>query len=92
MKGNLQEIGFKSNPFDACVGNKMINGKQYTIRFHVDNLMSSHGNKKINDEFEKWLNNKYGEYGEVTASRGKSQLSRIQYSVQVEWQCSDWYE
>ena len=32
--------------------------------------MSSHIDKKINDEFLIWLNNKYGEHREVMASRG----------------------
>ena len=33
--------------------------------------MSSHVNSKVNDEFLKWLNNKYGEFREVMATRGK---------------------
>ena len=52
------------------VVNKIINGKQMTVRFHVDDTMSSHIDSKINDEFLKWLNNKYGEFGEVTCTRG----------------------
>ena len=52
----------------------MINGKQHMIRFHVDNLMSSHVDKKVNDNFHKWLNKKYGSYGEVKVTRGKSMI------------------
>jgi hypothetical protein len=48
-----------------------IHGSQHTVRFHVDDLMSSHRHKKVNDEFYKWLNKKYGNYGDVTATRGK---------------------
>lgn len=33
--------------------------------------MSSHIDPKVNDEFEKWLNEKYGGYGKVKATRGK---------------------
>ena len=46
-------------------------GKQHTIRFHVDDIMSSHKDKKVNDEFNKWLNKMYGKYGEVKVYRGK---------------------
>ena len=48
----------------------MINGKQQTIKFHVDNLKSSHINPKVNDQFKKWLNKIYGGYGEVKTTRG----------------------
>jgi len=45
--------------------------KQHTIRFHVDDLKSSHVNTKVNDEFKIWLNKMYGAFGEVKATRGK---------------------
>ena len=34
--------------------------------------MNSHVDKGVNDEFFKWLNEKYGGHGEVKAMRGKS--------------------
>ena len=67
FRSNLEEKGFN----DPCVANKMINRKQQTIRFHVDDLMSSHIDPKVNDEFHDWLNMKYGEYGAVTCLIGK---------------------
>ena len=48
----------------------MINGEQHTIRYHVDDVLSSHMHPEVNDEFLKWLNKKYGSYGEVKAKRG----------------------
>ena len=42
-----------------------------TIIFHVDDIMSSHVDKKINDEFLVWLNKKYGEHEEVKEMEGK---------------------
>jgi hypothetical protein len=39
--------GFKMNPYDACVWNKMVNGKQFTIVFHIDDLLLSHLNPNI---------------------------------------------
>ena len=34
----LQEWGFTLNPYDKCVANKNIEGKQCTIIWHVDDL------------------------------------------------------
>ena len=48
----------------------MIKGKQQTVVFHVDDLKCSHVNKTVNTDFLKWLNQKYGEYREVKATRG----------------------
>ena len=53
-----------------CVANKTVNGKQHTIRFHVDDLKSSHIDKNVNTKFLKWLNKMYGTHGEVKATRG----------------------
>ena len=59
------------NSYDPCVCNRMIDGKQHTVRFHVDDLMSSHMDPKVNDEFLMWLNEMHGEYAEVKATRGE---------------------
>ena len=53
---DLESIGFVFNSYDPCVCNRMINEKQHTVRFHVDDLMSSHVDSKVNDEFLVWLN------------------------------------
>ena len=71
FKKDLEGIGFRFNPYDPCVANRMRNGRQQTIRFHVDDLMSSHVDPRVNDDFYEWLNAKYGEHGKVTHKRGK---------------------
>ena len=71
FRSNLETIGFEFNPYDPCVANRMVNGKKHTMRFHVDDLMSSHMEAKVNDQFLIWLNKKYGGYGAVKATRGK---------------------
>jgi hypothetical protein len=43
---DLESIGFIINPYDFCVANKMINGKQMTIIWHVDDLKISHADEK----------------------------------------------
>jgi hypothetical protein len=47
--------GFEFNPYDPCVANKMIEGSQMTIRFHVDNCKLSHANPKVMDNMIAWL-------------------------------------
>ena len=74
FRSDLEKDGFKFNPYDPCVANRMKYGKQHTIRFHVDDIMSSHKNKKVNDEFHEWLNKMYGKYGEVKVYHGKNMI------------------
>ena len=71
FRKDLESIGFKFNNYDPCVCNRKMNGKQHSVRFHVDDLMSSHVNRKVNDKFAEWLNRNYGSHGEVKANRGK---------------------
>ena len=42
LVSKLQEWGFVLNPYDKCVANKMIDGSQCTIVWHVDDLKISH--------------------------------------------------
>ena len=70
FRKDLETIGFEFNPYDPCVANRIKNEKQHTVRFHVDDIMSSHVNKKVNDKFLEWLNRNYGKLKRVTSSRG----------------------
>ena len=40
-KKSLTDIGFTINLYNSCVANKMIDGKQMTICWHVDDLKAS---------------------------------------------------
>ena len=71
FRKELEEVGFKFNPYDPCVANRVVRKLQQTIVFHVDDLKSSHKDPKVNDEFVTWLNRKYGEHGAVAVHRGK---------------------
>ena len=53
---DLEDIGFEFNPYDPFVDKRMVNDKQYTIIFHVDDLLSSYIDSKANDLFFKWPN------------------------------------
>jgi hypothetical protein len=55
FRGELEQKGFKFNPYDPCVANCTEKGSQHTLLFHVDDLKSSHKDSKVNDQFDKWL-------------------------------------
>ncbi len=60
LVANLESHGFVLNPYDSCVANKVVNGKQMTVCWHVDNLKVSHCNPNQVTIFGEWLSKKYG--------------------------------
>jgi hypothetical protein len=66
---DLEDRGFVVNPYGPCVANKMVNGKQFTITWHVEDLKLSHVDVKVVDEMISWLKSIYGE--DMRVSRGK---------------------
>jgi hypothetical protein len=73
FRADIESIGFEINPYDICVANRTVNGKQHTITWHVDDLKSSHIDPKVNDRFAKWCESTYGsdDLGNVKIVRGK---------------------
>ncbi len=71
LRKDLESQGFVVNPYDPCVANKMIDGKQMTVTWHVDDLKVSHVNPKVVDQFIDWIKKTYGKVTEVKPSRGK---------------------
>ena len=61
----LLSYGFELSPYNPCVVNKMVNGEQLTVCWHVDNLKSSHIDPKVNDEFLQWIKDTFRQLGEV---------------------------
>ena len=53
LRSDLELIGFKFNTSDTCVANRTINSKQHTLKFHVNGILSSHVDPKVNDEFSR---------------------------------------
>ena len=47
----MEIYGFKLNPYDPCVANKIIEGKPLKIVFHVDDLKASYEGKNMVDNF-----------------------------------------
>jgi len=61
LSDTLQEWGFEINAYDQCVANKVIEGKQCTILWHVDDLKISHLSKHIVEDILRKLTNKFGQ-------------------------------
>ena len=72
----LERNGFELNPYDRCVGNRTIDGKQQTCCFHVDDCMITCTDPKSNDKFIQTLRDEYESVfedgsGKMTVHRGK---------------------
>jgi hypothetical protein len=55
------EWGFTKNAYDSCVCNKMVNGKQLTVGWHVDDLKVSHVDVAVMDEFIAQMEGGFGD-------------------------------
>ena len=71
FRGDLEKIRFKFNDYNTCVANRMINKKQHTVRFHVNDMISSHMDTDVNTKFGAWENETYGKLKWVDLHRGK---------------------
>ncbi len=73
---SLKTNGYEVNPYDACVWNKKIHGKQCTICFHVDDCKISHVSNQVVEQTIEWLRRDYESIfedgsGKMKVSRGK---------------------
>jgi hypothetical protein len=73
---SLTNIDFVMNPYDPCVANKMIEGDQMNICFHVDDCKLSHCKTKVMDIMIEYLRQEYESIfedgsGAMTVSGGK---------------------
>jgi hypothetical protein len=71
LSSKLVSWGFTINPYDWCVANKLVNGTQCTILWHVDDLKISHINCETNTEVIKMINDEFGQEAPLTVTRGK---------------------
>jgi hypothetical protein len=47
LRNDLESTDFKMNPYDICVASKLVDGKQLTVAFHVDDRKVSHVEAKV---------------------------------------------
>ena len=58
------------NPYDVCCMNKEINGKQYTIVWHVDDLKLSHMEVDVVTSVIKIIEKDFAKHKPLTVQRG----------------------
>jgi hypothetical protein len=56
----LKDLGFQKNPYDRCVANMNINGKQCTVVWYVDDIKIAHVDCKVNLNIIKELEKNFG--------------------------------
>ena len=42
LRGHLEGKGFEVNPYNPCMANKLVNGSQMTVCWHIDDMKTSH--------------------------------------------------
>jgi hypothetical protein len=52
---SLMKQGYKINPYDGCVANKVVKGKQVMICFHIDDCKISHKSSAVIDNTIAWI-------------------------------------
>ena len=67
----IDEWGFTPNKYDDCVVNKMINGQQMTVVWHVDDLKVSHVDATEVERFVQQMEETFGQENPLTVSRGQ---------------------
>ena len=79
--GKLIDLGYALNAYDQCIANKLINQKQCTIGYYVDDLIAGHREKKVLKELQKQLE---AECGEMTATIGDEQ-TYLGIDIKFKW-------
>ena len=59
LVADLRSIGFDLNPYDPCVANKIVDGHQMTVCWHVDDLLIGHKNRDAVTRLTRWLQRRY---------------------------------
>ena len=70
LSKHLVDHGFVMNDYDLCTFNKMVDGEQLTIQFHVDDLKASHKEQSVLDDFLNDLRTEFGQEDELAETKG----------------------
>ena len=69
LSAQFKEWEFVANPYDNCTVNKMINGSQATIVWHVDDLKISHSDPAVVTSIIKDIAQEFGKQAPLTIRR-----------------------
>ena len=70
LSKHLTNHGFVQNKYDMCTFNKMVNGEQITVQFHVDDLKVSHKEQSVLDDALSSLRSEFGQEDKLTENTG----------------------
>jgi hypothetical protein len=71
FSSTLEKAGFELNPYDTCVANKVIDGKQCTIAWYVDDNKISHVDPAVVTTIIDTIESRFGK---MTVTRGKQHV------------------
>jgi hypothetical protein len=74
---SLTKQGYKINPYDGCMANKVVKGKQVRICFHINDCKISHKSSAVIEDTIAWLRTEYESIfedgsGQMKVHRGKT--------------------
>jgi len=70
LTAKLVSMGFEVSSYDECVANKVIEGRQCTSLWHVDDIKVSHIDSQVVSEVLGESEDEYGKEAPVTVSHG----------------------
>ena len=70
LSAQLEDQGFKKNPYDEFTWNKIVDGAQLTVQAHVDNLFAIQKDQFMLDNFIEALNDKFGRGKNLEETKG----------------------
>ena len=73
LSAKLQEWGFALNPYNPCVENKMIKGRQCSVVGNVDDLKLSHVLPIVVNHMIRLIEKEFGQHAPLTITRSKVQ-------------------
>lgn len=71
LRKDSEDLYFVFNPYYLCVANMVIHTNQHDMRFHVEDILFSHVDPKLNDVFYQWYKGKYSNLKTVEFRQGK---------------------
>lgn len=69
---DLMKMGYIVNPYDWCLANKIVNGAQHTIGWHVYDFIMTHIDPTVNTSLIDCLQKKYGKLSPLLVHRGST--------------------
>ena len=70
LSKSLEEMGYQRNEYDWCVMNNIIDNKQCTILWHVDDLKTSHVDPAVVSSVLAEIDAEYEKIEKMTITRG----------------------